>query len=321
MNVGCHTDAHEQARWFGDDIALKATKYGPELFSAADTARHAPDARLRRTPLHRIRVGLDFALSGRKELDGMVDRHAELARSLGEELGLGEAVLDALADSYERWDGKGFPAGLDGDRIPIASRIAHLAEFLEVAHRADGIDGALDLARRRSGTQFDPALVDVVCADSEKVFHQLDELDSWDAVIDGEPALTRSCSPRPSATRPWPDRPVRRPEVAVHRGPLGRGGEPGRGHGRRAGPARRGSAARAPGRTGSGFGRLGVSNAIWDKPGPLTAAEWERVRLYPQYTERMLHRSRRSSRRGGSPARWPSASTARATQAGSRPLR
>jgi DNA-binding CsgD family transcriptional regulator len=35
-----------------------------------------------------------------------------------------------------------------------------------------------------------------------------------------------------------------------------------------------------------------VSNAIWDKPGPLSAAEWERVRLYPHYTERMLHRSR-----------------------------
>src|SRR5258708_21197442 len=26
-NVGCHTDAHEQAKWFGDDIALKADKY------------------------------------------------------------------------------------------------------------------------------------------------------------------------------------------------------------------------------------------------------------------------------------------------------
>ena len=27
INVGCHTDAYEQAKWFGDDIALKATKY------------------------------------------------------------------------------------------------------------------------------------------------------------------------------------------------------------------------------------------------------------------------------------------------------
>jgi len=39
------------------------------------------------------------------------------------------------------------------------------------------------------------------------------------------------------------------------------------------------------------FGRLGVSNAIWDKPGPLGAAEWERVRLHPYYAERMLQQS------------------------------
>ena len=36
------------------------------------------------------------------------------------------------------------------------------------------------------------------------------------------------------------------------------------------------------------FGRLGVSNSIWDKPGPLGAGEWERVRLHPYVTERML---------------------------------
>ena len=39
------------------------------------------------------------------------------------------------------------------------------------------------------------------------------------------------------------------------------------------------------------FGRLGVSNAIWDKRGPLGAGEWERVRLHPYLTERMLHGS------------------------------
>ena len=33
VNVGCHSDAHEQAKWFGDDIALKAIKYDHELGS------------------------------------------------------------------------------------------------------------------------------------------------------------------------------------------------------------------------------------------------------------------------------------------------
>src|ERR671937_258427 len=56
INVGCHTDAHEQAKWFGDDIALKSTKYGPG---------HPAVAAMRlvgsgNPPLHRFRVGLEF---------------------------------------------------------------------------------------------------------------------------------------------------------------------------------------------------------------------------------------------------------------------
>src|SRR5580692_6110375 len=33
VNVGCHSDAHEQAKWFGDDIRLKSGKYDYELGS------------------------------------------------------------------------------------------------------------------------------------------------------------------------------------------------------------------------------------------------------------------------------------------------
>jgi len=40
-----------------------------------------------------------------------------------------------------------------------------------------------------------------------------------------------------------------------------------------------------------GLGRLGVPNSIWDKRGPLGAGEWERVRMQPYLTERMLHQS------------------------------
>ena len=40
------------------------------------------------------------------------------------------------------------------------------------------------------------------------------------------------------------------------------------------------------------IGRLAVTNAIWEKPGPLTAAEWEQVRLHPYHSERILAGSR-----------------------------
>src|SRR5215211_2899799 len=39
------------------------------------------------------------------------------------------------------------------------------------------------------------------------------------------------------------------------------------------------------------LGRTGVPNGIWDKPGPLTAIEWEQVRLHPYHSERILSRS------------------------------
>jgi HD-GYP domain-containing protein (c-di-GMP phosphodiesterase class II) len=40
-----------------------------------------------------------------------------------------------------------------------------------------------------------------------------------------------------------------------------------------------------------GLGRLGISNSIWDKAGPLGAGERERLRMHPYLTERMLHQS------------------------------
>ena len=39
------------------------------------------------------------------------------------------------------------------------------------------------------------------------------------------------------------------------------------------------------------LGRVGVSNAIWEKPGPLGFGEWERVRLHPHFTERAFSQS------------------------------
>ena len=292
VNVGCHSDAHEQAYWFGDDIALKAGKYDAEPFTAADVLGMLRMLGSGSTPLHRLRVGLDFVLSGRQELDGMIAGHAAMARSLGEELGLDVEVVAALATCYERWDGRGVPDGLAGAAIPIASRVTHLSEFLEVAYRTDGVEAALALGRRRSGTQFDPTLVEIVEADAEKVFHQLDELDSWDVVIDSEPGLTHTlsaeeCDEALAAIARFVD--LKSPSTL--------------GHSEAVATLAASAAAdlglppaeqRLVHRAGlvAGLGRLGVSNAIWDKPGPLSAAEWERVRLYPHYTERMLHRSR-----------------------------
>ena len=96
VNVGCHTDAHEQAKWFGDDIALKADKYAYEQRSVQAVVATMRKLGSGNPPLHRFRTGLEFAFGGFRDLDGMISEHAKLARSLGEQLDLPVAALDGL---------------------------------------------------------------------------------------------------------------------------------------------------------------------------------------------------------------------------------
>lgn len=63
------------------------------------------------------------------------------------------------------------------------------------------------------------------------------------------------------------------------------------------------------------LGRLGISNAIWDKPGVLTPAVRERVRLHPYLTERVLSASGALAPLGALAAQHTSGSTAPAIRA------
>ena len=76
INVGCHTDAHEQAKWFGDDIALKSTKYDHALRACAARPT-ACERSARATPrCSASGSALEFAVSGRRDVDGMIEHHA-----------------------------------------------------------------------------------------------------------------------------------------------------------------------------------------------------------------------------------------------------
>jgi HD-GYP domain-containing protein (c-di-GMP phosphodiesterase class II) len=189
VNVGCHSDAHEQAKWFGDDIALKSGKYDHELRSLRGAAAGMRLLGSSHAGSHRFRVALEFAISGHREVADMVAQHAALTRMLGEQLGLSDRVLEALGGAYETWDGRGWPGELKGERVPLASRLAQLAEFVQVAHRIGGVDAAKELARKRAGKQFDPRLAELLCAEAEMILSGLDSVETWEAVIDAEPAL------------------------------------------------------------------------------------------------------------------------------------
>src|SRR5213079_784181 len=72
-NVGCHTDAHEQAKWFGDDIALKTDKYDQPLRGLRAAASGLRTLGAGHPLLQRFRIGIEFAVSGHRDLDGMLD--------------------------------------------------------------------------------------------------------------------------------------------------------------------------------------------------------------------------------------------------------
>src|SRR5271166_1104761 len=120
INVGCHSDAHEQAKWFGDDIAMKSGKYDHELGSMSGALATLRLVGSGNPPLHRFRVGVEFAVSGRRDLDGMIAQHAALARRLAEQLSLSSGVQESVGAAYEQWDGKGWPGNLKGEAIPVA---------------------------------------------------------------------------------------------------------------------------------------------------------------------------------------------------------
>jgi len=270
---------------------LKSGKYDHEPFSLREAAGMLRRLGAGNQPLHRVRTGLEFALGGHREVDHMIAQHASLARTLAEQLGLPVAVLDALGGSYERWDGRGWPGEAAGEAIPIAARIAQLAEFLEVAHRTGGVDAARSVAERRSGTQFDPALVQCVISQAQELFDGIDGVGTWRMVIAAEPALTvvlagKELDSALLAIASFVD--LKSPYTLGHSRAVA---ELAAAAGDQVGlPGAEVDALRRAGLVHN-FGRLGVSNSIWDKSGPLGAGEWERVRMHPYFTERMLQQS------------------------------
>jgi HD-GYP domain-containing protein (c-di-GMP phosphodiesterase class II) len=290
VNVGCHTDAHEQAKWFGDDIAMKSAKYEHE-FGIGGAVAMLRKIGSGNPPLHRFRVGLEFAVSGHRELSNMINHHSAMARRLAGEIGLSDVVQDSVGAAYEQWDGKGWPGDLRGEAIPVAARLAQIGEYTEVAHRVGGTATAVELAERRAGSQFDPELAATFCKHAEVILDGLDADDTWDAVIGAEPSLGVYLSPSEFdaallAVADFVD--LKSPYWLGHaRGVSELAAAAGATVGlddaeitvlRRAGVVH-------------GLGRLGVSNGIWDKQRTLGVGEWERVRMHPYLTERMLNQS------------------------------
>ncbi len=287
--VGCHVDDYEQAKWFGDDTVLKAdfrrVNFGAPGAAPLFMLRHLGAGR----PMaERVRLGVAFLGEGRRAAEAMLENHWLAADGLAERLGLAQRIRDSVEQTFERWDGKGVPKGIKGDQILLPSRLVSLADVVEVFHRAGGVEAAILVAEQRRGTQFDPQVVNLFAAEADSWFAGLDEAGTWDAVIAAEPVLglplgDAGLDAALAAIADFCD--VKSPYTIGHsRGVADLAEEAARLAGldaRTAGLVRRAGLVHD-------LGRLGVPNVIWDKRGPLSHAEAERVRLHPYFTERML---------------------------------
>jgi HD-GYP domain-containing protein (c-di-GMP phosphodiesterase class II)/DNA-binding CsgD family transcriptional regulator len=95
-----------------------------------------------------------------------MNRHPELGEELLQSLPGMAPMARLVRAHHERWDGEGYPDGLHGEAIPLASRIVAVCDaFVAIAtdrphRRGAGAAGALESVVRERGHQFDPTVVD-----------------------------------------------------------------------------------------------------------------------------------------------------------------
>jgi len=255
-------------------------------FVLSHTGLQAGLAERFRALIHLFQSGGEIA---RELIETRCQRGGEIARQMR----FGEAVAQGIQNLDEHWDGRGMPSSMRGPAIPIYARIALMAQVVDVFHTANGADAARQEISHRSGTWFDPQLVEVFARvaarpafwkmlSSERLQEEIfalepaqraamldeDYLDDIAAafaqVIDSKSPYTSGHSNRvtlftdliaeemslPADKRRWLKR-----AALLH-----------------------------------DIGKLGVSNAILDKPGKLDADEWDAMKSHAALTETILSR-------------------------------
>jgi putative nucleotidyltransferase with HDIG domain len=163
-DVGCSNNAARMTQIVGgDDRAAKA------IAKLADWTRpHRAEMRVVkglwihvlpgksfvRRVVHFARIGLTQHKNNRQMIELRCERGAEIVRMLE----LGADAAETVRRLDEHWNGKGYPEGLKGQRIPLLSRICSVAQNLDV-FAEDGPKAALTILRKRKGRWFDPDIV------------------------------------------------------------------------------------------------------------------------------------------------------------------
>lgn len=296
--VGCVADTPEVAAVFGDDIAFRHDYYQVDLAGLPMLWFMLRRVGAGGRPLHRLRLAANLVATGGKKIEQGLMSHCLTTAQMAERLGFDDRVCNPLQQVFTRWDGKGVPGDVGGEDIALSMRLFQLADTVEVHHRVDGTDAAVEIAGARRSTQFDPSVVDVFRKVAADVLGDpADEADVR-SLVEREPGLQRRLteaeldaaleaiadftdlrsSPRAGHSRCVAELAGRAAECAGLP-------EPDILTVRRAGLVH-------------DLGMHGLPATILDKAGPLSAAETERMRMHAYYTERMLARPEALARIG-----------------------
>lgn len=215
------------------------------------------------------------------------DRGAAIALDLG----LSSVTASAIRSMDEHWDGGGLPSGLRREAIPLPAQIIGIAQVLEIFWQQHGVGSARQVVRQRRSRWFSPDLADLaldLLAD-DGFWQALGDVASIDLLHDAAPAPAMLVADDARLDR----------VVEAFAGVIDAKSPYTHDHSRRVGDYAVAAAARlgfSPGRLVRlrraallhDIGKLGVSNAILDKPGKLDAAEWLAMRAHTRHTLEIL---------------------------------
>jgi HD-GYP domain-containing protein (c-di-GMP phosphodiesterase class II) len=288
--VGCTADASEFAASVGgDDIGQRAA-LAPVI--SADISeymrwmlRHFAEGQ---PATRRARLIAAELVMGMGNARRSIADHCQVAQMLAPRIGFSTSVALHIGSSFERWDGKGIPGKLKGESIPVPCRIVAVARDADIFSRLGGWTLVSEQLRLRRGKAYDPAVVDIFLARGATWLSMVERDGIWDQVIAAEPSPHAVVSDTAleevlCAFADLAD--LKAPQAAGHsRAVASIAWAAGRalGLGSQESETLRNAALLHD------LGKAGIPSGILDQHGPLSAGQWERVRLHPYYTERML---------------------------------
>lgn len=291
-HIGCVGFSHEMSTAFGDDHQANRAGARTNFADPRDVfATLIPETMRGMSPSSRIRAGAFIVARGRGFGRRYDTATCEVARETARRIGLAESVQHALYQIREWWNGRGAPRGLRGDAIVAPARVARVASEAVLFDGLGGAEYAVAALERRAGGTLDPSIVAAFVAGAPSLLAEASDGDPRERLLSIEPA--------PVAEIDIAELPV----FAAAFGDLADLKTPSmHGHSREVARLSIGAGQRLGLSVGvvaqlevaallHDIGRVGVSNAVWEKEGSLTASEWEQVRLHPYYSERILSAS------------------------------